>query len=75
MCDWGKVRCTEQTCPKSVPCPWGYKLKYLPGKCCPECVGGKQKNKTRFIAVKHLLGQKVLSVCQYMNTYVYKFIC
>jgi hypothetical protein len=40
MCDFGKVKCTEQLCQKNPPCPWGYKLKYVPGKCCPECVGG-----------------------------------
>ncbi|ODM93437.1 BMP-binding endothelial regulator protein [Orchesella cincta] len=39
ICDYGKIRCTEQMCPKNLPCPWGYKLKYIPGKCCPECVG------------------------------------
>ncbi|CAG7733363.1 unnamed protein product [Allacma fusca] len=38
-CDWGNVRCTEQMCPKNKHCPWGYKLKILPGQCCPECVG------------------------------------
>lgn len=39
MCHFGKIRCTEQLCPKNVICPWGHKLKYKAGQCCPECVG------------------------------------
>lgn len=39
ICDWGRVRCTEQLCPKDVRCPWGYQLKKKEGKCCGECTG------------------------------------